>query len=337
MVSIIIPYHNEGKEFIVETLSMLYDTIDVKDFEVIIVDDGSDKKLRFGVPSSLRVIRHLKNLGVGAAFDTGVSAAKGEYIFLMGCDILFEANNWASNMIAEIDSHPKSLICSSVVGYWDKDKKPFAEARKKPTPFLPDAWIDDYWGAFLRFTNEDPNNPSKGKTIIDAIWNCRTWHFNNDQLSPFVGTVEIPCILGAFYGTTKKWYQHLDGFWGHKKWGTLEAYISLKSHLFGGRCYATSNVITGHLFKSNGTHGTALEYIHYNKILVAWLLFNDTDRDKLLSWYSTTDNELKKDLLEKANKIIEENKNEILEKREEYRKKTVFDIDSIVKKFKIKF
>lgn len=335
MVSIIIPYHNEGREFIENTLTMLYDTIDIKDYEVIIVDDGSDKPLRIPGP---RIIRHLKNLGVGAAFDTGVSAARGEYIFLMGCDILFEANNWASNMVAAVNEHPNSLVCSSVVGYWlGEEKKSFEEARVKSSQFSVKFWIDDYWGAFLRLRNKDPNNPSKGCTIIDSLWTRRTMHNDNGDHPNFWGMVEIPCILGAFYGTTKKWYQHLDGFWGHKKWGSLEAYISLKSHLFGGRCYVTSDVITGHYFKADGTHKTPIEHVHYNKLLIAWLLFNDEDREKLLSWYSTTDNELKKELLIKANRMIEENKAEILEKREEYRKKTVFPMDKIVKKFKINF
>ena len=113
-LSIIVPYHKEGREFITTTIDNIESTIDVDKYEIIVVDDGSDAKKRW-FPSSVHFIKHISNLGVGAAFDTGVNAAISNNIILMGCDIRFKANQWASQMIEEIRNHPKGFTCSACI------------------------------------------------------------------------------------------------------------------------------------------------------------------------------------------------------------------------------
>ena len=70
MVSIIIPYHNEGEDFIKETIGGIKKTCDVSPFEVILVDYGSDTPLNLESEDDIHVVRHDRNYGVGRAFDT---------------------------------------------------------------------------------------------------------------------------------------------------------------------------------------------------------------------------------------------------------------------------
>lgn len=336
------PYHNEGEEFVNKTIKSIRDTIDISDYEIIVVDDCSDKVLKL---KNARVIRHIRNIGVGRAFDTGVSSCYGDYLFLMGCDVRFEKNNWASNMVNEIKLHPKSLICSSIVSLRLGENKTFYEAQHNPTPFLPDLWHDEMRGARMMFLSDNKVRPEWGtddkkRSIIDAIWLPHQIFFHKERDFVIHDAFQVPCILGAFYGTTKEWYMHIDGWWGHKVWGTLEAYISLKSHLFGGYCYASPNVITGHLFKYEGNHQSLDKYLingYYNKLLVSWLLFNNEDREKLINWLSSSGDPKNEELLPLSKSMVQQNMPDILEKREEYRKKIVFPMDKIVEKFKIKF
>ena len=320
-LSIIIPYHNEGSDFINETIKSIKETIDVS-YEIIVIDDYSDIPLQLPV----KVIRHSDNLGVGAAFDTGVKIARSNNLFLMGCDVRFVKNQWASKIVAEIKKHPKSLICTSVVSLWAHEPQiTFEQSRK----------IYKYNGAtilMLHGHNDTPDQPQDFQSILNAQWMPREYlPLRRPGVVDRTDSYEIPCILGAAYGVTKKWYNHIDGFWGHKKWGTLEPYISLKSYLFGGNCLTAPHIETAHIFKVKGTHNTGLEFVAYNKLLTSWLLFSVPDKDRLI-------NHLKEhDYVLRGKELIAENLQDILKKRDEYRKKTVFSIKQIVDKFNLTF
>lgn len=54
--------------------------------EIVIVDDGSNPPLKVPERENLRVIRHTQNLGLAAARNTGIEAAKYELIALLDSD-----------------------------------------------------------------------------------------------------------------------------------------------------------------------------------------------------------------------------------------------------------
>ena len=321
-LSIIMPYHNEGKEFIQQTIDSIKETIDVS-YEIIVIDDFSDEPLEM---DSVEVIRHKENMGVGAAFDTGVRAARSGNIFLMGCDVRFVKNQWASKMVDDIKKHPDSLICTSVISLWAHEPEVTFEMSRK---------LYKYNGAtiLLQHGHKDtPDQPTNFRNIINAQWLPREYlPLRRPGTVDRTDSYEVACILGAAYGTTKKWYKYLDGFWGHKKWGTLEPYISLKCHLFGGKCLTAPHIETAHIFKATGTHGTGYEFIAYNKLLVSWLLFSIPDRDRLISYLREYD------YVKKAKDMIEDDMEVILKKREEYRKKMKLTIADVVTKFNLRF
>lgn len=313
MLSVVIPYHNEGKEFIETTINSIKATIDVEPYEIIVVDDGSNIPLTIE-KERVEVIRHEKNSGVGSAFDTGVKVAKFDRLFLIGSDIRFD-QPWASKIIELIDKNPKSLICTTCIGI-NKDNMDISKRRN----------ISRRNGATILMFHDHISHPKKDpsfRNIIEAQW----LPFNKDK----TGIWEIPCILGAAYGVSKKWYEYIDGFAGHKSWGTLEPYISLKSWLFGGSCLTTTGVETGHIFKPSGTHGTALHHLIYNKIFVSTVLFDDYNRDRLINYLGTNNQ------IEQAKKEYNNDLEFIKFKREEYKSKIVIDPIEFFKRLSIDF
>jgi glycosyltransferase involved in cell wall biosynthesis len=327
-LSIIFPTHNEGAEFVHETIKSIDSTCDV-DFEIIIIDDYSDVPITGD--GIVKVIRQPKNMGVGAAFDTGVKHALSNNIFLMGCDIRFIANNWASRMFDEINKHPQSLICTSTV---------HLSAGSPELTFEMSRQNFVYNGAtiLMAYGKEDWN-------ILRAEWLPRESRMlkkgielATKNLAPYnvhpsdTECYEIPCILGAAYGVKKDWYNYIDGFWGHRKWGSLEPYISLKSWLFGGNCLTAPHIETGHIFNdTQGRHGTGFEYLAYNSMLVAWLLFDEDDRTWLIRHLRNHE------WVDEAKHLIELYKPEILETRNEYLGKMKMSIREFVTKFNIPF
>jgi len=93
-ISIVIPAYNEEKR-IEKTLKKIYEYFKEKgvEFEIIIVDDGSKDKTveiveRFSLDKKeIRILKHEKNMGKGAAVKTGILNAKGELILFTDADL----------------------------------------------------------------------------------------------------------------------------------------------------------------------------------------------------------------------------------------------------------
>jgi glycosyltransferase involved in cell wall biosynthesis len=85
-----------------------------RDFEVVVVDDGSTD----GTPEALgkiravQVIRHARHRGVSAARNTGVAAAQGEWLAFLDSDDLWLPEKLARQM-AYLEAQPDLLLCQT--------------------------------------------------------------------------------------------------------------------------------------------------------------------------------------------------------------------------------
>lgn len=310
-LSIIIPYHNEGESFIKETIRQILNTIDFDQYEIIVVDDCSTKPLSL---DNVKVIRHSENRGVGAAFDTGAAHASSENLMLIGSDIRFTKNQWASKLVSEIEAHPKAFTATTCVALKPDDQD--IEKRRN---------INTHTGATILLFHDKKSNPVKSesfRSIIEARWLPK---IKNRDIDSF----EIPCILGAAYGVKKKWYQYCDGFALHKKWGTLEPYISMKSWMFGGSCRVAPRVEIGHIFRTASIHNIAYETLIYNKLMVARLLISDFQR--FFNYLGGNE------IVDKGRKMYIEKYPEIIKKANEYKTKKVMSSMEFAKKFGIDY
>jgi glycosyltransferase involved in cell wall biosynthesis len=92
--SLVIPAYNEEKrlKFFLEALKKFVEQHPKALDEVIVVDDGSQDRtaklagLYFKVLPNLKVIRHARNRGKGAAVRTGFLAAHGDYLLFFDAD-----------------------------------------------------------------------------------------------------------------------------------------------------------------------------------------------------------------------------------------------------------
>jgi glycosyltransferase involved in cell wall biosynthesis len=88
VVSVIIPTYNRAQVVSQPIQSVLAQTF--RDFEVIVVDDGSNDNTESVVKAfcdpRVRYIRHEKNRGGSAARNTGIKAARGAYIAFLDSD-----------------------------------------------------------------------------------------------------------------------------------------------------------------------------------------------------------------------------------------------------------
>jgi glycosyltransferase involved in cell wall biosynthesis len=88
-LTVVIPAYNDqaGLEILTPELAKELQGLAVS-YEILIVDDGSEPALvrPAGAPESLRLLRHPRNRGYGAAIKTGLRAASGPYVQVMDAD-----------------------------------------------------------------------------------------------------------------------------------------------------------------------------------------------------------------------------------------------------------
>jgi glycosyltransferase involved in cell wall biosynthesis len=88
-------------------------------YEVIVVDDGSEDRTgeRAALEDGVRVVRHPRNLGYGAALRTGLGAARLDLVFFTDADNQFE--------LAEIERLLEKIGAADVVvGFRSKRQDP---------------------------------------------------------------------------------------------------------------------------------------------------------------------------------------------------------------------
>jgi len=91
LLSVIVPVYNE-----VNTIRQILEKINALDIdkEIIVVDDGScdgtSKILRDIEYANIRIIHHSSNRGKGAAFLTGLTNAKGEFVIIQDADLEYD-------------------------------------------------------------------------------------------------------------------------------------------------------------------------------------------------------------------------------------------------------
>lgn len=93
MISIIIPFYNE-KENLPILITQLSSQLKLlkKDFEIVLVDDGSKDNYKLQMTndklnSNIKIIKHKKRFGKGEALKTGINSSKGEIIVFMDADL----------------------------------------------------------------------------------------------------------------------------------------------------------------------------------------------------------------------------------------------------------
>ena len=111
-VSIVIPNYN-GKHFLEDCLKAVYEQ-DIKDQEVIVVDNGStDGSLEYlETFPGVRTIALDQNYGFCRAVNEGIKASESEYVILLNNDTEVDVN-FAAELLNAIKSNEKFFSCSS--------------------------------------------------------------------------------------------------------------------------------------------------------------------------------------------------------------------------------
>lgn len=112
LVTVVIPAYNRAWSLAEAVDSVL--SQEFRDFELIVVDDGSadgTPQLLGGYGEAIRVLRR-ENQGVSASRNAGIAAARGELIAFLDSDDLWLPGK-LRRQVEFFASHPEALICQT--------------------------------------------------------------------------------------------------------------------------------------------------------------------------------------------------------------------------------
>ena len=220
-LTIIIPFLNE-KEEVRNTVKSLRENSD-QDFEIMLINDcstdGYDYK-KIAMDFHTHYIEHSQRMGVAASRDEGVGKCNTEYFLFLDAHMRVYQKDWMDILVRELKNDDKSLFCAATLSL-------------------------DIGG-----------NPTTDKLGYGACFDfselSTQWLTNENEISKET-IIDIPCVLGASYACSKKYWSHLEGLNGLKSYGLDEQLISIKVWLDGGRCRLIKNVVFGHIFRETTT------------------------------------------------------------------------------------
>jgi hypothetical protein len=107
LVSIIVPFHNDGA-YLEQAIQSIFDQT-YHNKEIIVVDDGSDEKNKEVLKQLEPKVNHIitqDNQGPSVARNVGIKAAKGGYILTLDADDYFE-QSFIQKAVGILDNNPK--------------------------------------------------------------------------------------------------------------------------------------------------------------------------------------------------------------------------------------
>jgi len=290
MTSICIAFKNDFDE-IDSVVRHLLDTAQSDDLEILVYNDGSvygsnkPRPLKLNY-NNVRIINNSKSFGVGYSFDRCVEQASGDIVILMGSDV-YPREGWYEKVRNAVSRNPNTLGCAVCVGL-----NPERMDMDDPKCFK-------RYGADLLFTVSNDDLPRDSALRLRRggytdLFKAK-WLMGKQSDEPYA----IPCVLGAMYFTTRAFWQKIHGFdteinnkyCGHRMWGSLEPYISLKYWLSGEGCRLFSNIEAGHVFSRIDIYnqfskgGRSAEWMFWNRLfMLETMIFDETLKRKLYNF-----------------------------------------------------
>lgn len=235
----IIPFKNEGTE-IERTVASIRATSETN---IILVDDGSTdgydyKKIadEFGCD----YYRNEVSLGVAGGRNFGVEKCKTEYFVLLDGHMRFYDNSWEKRVLKHLKNYPESIINSnSSIINKRGDIGIYCNENGKETDMTGNsgcrAAVVNMFESGWEFTSK---------------WTCKSFEDLGDNL------FECSSVMGAFYSTSKTWWNKIGGLDGLLSWGLDEPLMSIKTFLAGGKCYLLRNFYVGHLYRGRAPYNS---------------------------------------------------------------------------------
>lgn len=302
-LTIIIPFLNEGIE-VVRTVESVYHYAK-NQVDILIINDASNYLYDYEEmlkPYPVTYIRNEKRLGVAACRDLGVSLIQTPYFLFLDAHMRFYKEGWAKQITDYLEQDDRRLLCCQT----------YALAKDENDEIAPIPNRGVSYGAYVSFHDNDLLSPK--------------WIFKEDP-DPEKEIIDIPCVFGAAYAASKRYWTYLRGLEGLICYGFDETYMSLKVWLEGGRCQLIKDIITGHIYRTRSPYRVCHDELMYNRLWIAALLLPEEWKEKVFA----VCRHQSEPLYEKMIKLLHENAALLEELKDYYNKIITVDFCRILR------
>lgn len=282
-LTIIIPFLNEGSN-VAKTVSSIRETCTL-DVQIILIDDVSTDGfdyVRVAQDYNCAYYKNHERRGVARCRDIGVRCAQSQNIMLLDAHMKFFENGWENEVLSNLNVDGKSIFCAKSLPM-NLDWEIYPNTRiGKGVYLLPDDQTEQLFGY--------------------------KWIEDKEHAI-------IPCVMGAAYCFTKKYYMTLGGLRGLQQWGLDEQYLSIKSYMAGGNCKLLRNLTIGHVYRRLQPYPLYKIFTAYNQLFIPFTLMAEQDafeyvyaRKSKINGFDKAINLIAKDksYIDKTRKFLEE-------------------------------
>jgi glycosyltransferase involved in cell wall biosynthesis len=247
-IAFIIAVRDEPNDLLQATLEGLLRTSDGYRREIVLVDDGSIVPIQIERPDTL-VVRNGEPIGSARSRRTGASFASGDVLSFLDPHMSF-APDWLDKMMAHVDSG--ELLCSA---WWDYELTRC-----------------HCWGADFCWCGD--RDYASGR--------CPGFDFRHRTVSPGVGAVEVPMLIGASYMMLRSSYERIGGFSPvFRTWGRLEQDLCFRAWIVGVGVKCVTDARVGHFSRKKFPYKVSWEDIEFNQLATVRTAFEESTSRQL--------------------------------------------------------
>lgn len=248
-LSVLMAFKNEGEE-VALTCKSIRDTAGDK-VDIIVYNDvssdGYDYKKSLE-PYNVKYFEGTQRLGSSLGKNLCVEKCETPYFLILDAHCRLYTKDWLDKALSVLEQEKDCIYCCKVQYFSDE------------TDHMSSKHMCAY-GGYLDYNI---------KSLFSPAWNLHNLTKDVEGNPPF----KIPCLLGANYLCSKRWWNKLKGLQGLRLYGREETFISKKSWMAGGEVRCIPTIHTGHKCRIGNRQPyacLAYEVIH-NAMVIAYLL-----------------------------------------------------------------
>ena len=257
-LSVIIPFLNEG-ENVIKTVENIQLTTEGA-LNIILINDGSsdgfDYKERLKPFDNGRISYYVseERTGVADCRNAGVELCETPYFLFLDAHMAFLNNNWATDLIKELQARPDDLLSLQTLGLGADFRMIHLKSKTSGCT----------WRSFNKKDNWD-------------IFSCK-W----DAPKELNDINEVDAVMGAAYAASTESWKKLHGLQGLIKYGEDEQFMSLKYKCSGHKVYTINYIQVGHIYRAAQPYAFSTFDRTYNQIIIIMTLFEGEQEKELL-------------------------------------------------------
>lgn len=292
-LTVLLPFKNEREE-VARTCKSIRDTAGDK-VDIIVLNDDSDKDFDYEEslkPYNVDYNESETRLGSSMGKQWCVDHCKTLYFLILDAHCRIYTQDWLKRALKMLEKNENCVYCCAVQYFSNEEDHQSPKHMKA---------FGGYWDY----------NP---KSIFSCGWNLNNFTIKRKGNPAF----EVPCILGANYLCSKRWWDYIGGYNGLKLYGREETFISIKSWMAGGKVKCVPSILTGHKTRPGNRQPyacLAYEIVH-NEMVCGYITLEDETFEKLIKMWSTIHNSA---VYGSARRLFERHKKELKELREKFR------------------